>query len=52
MVLHIHTVVARAGTGRRTVPSGPGSLPVRVGDNGGGVVIADRPGTGAMGDKK
>jgi hypothetical protein len=35
--VHVRTVVIRAGAGGRTVPGGPGSLPVGVGGKVGGV---------------
>jgi hypothetical protein len=46
-----HTIVVRTGSSGRAILDGPGSLPVRVSNNGGGVIV-DRPGTGVMDYKK
>jgi hypothetical protein len=47
----VRTVIVRAGPGRRTIPGGPGSLPIGVGSEGGGVKVY-WPGAGAIGEKE
>lgn len=44
------TVIVRAGASGRAIPGGPGSLPVGIGSEVGGVQV-DWPGAGAIGDE-